>query len=387
MNPALWWDATARFLQTVHFGWIVAAWFALATPVFLWLWRRKQKAVAATAITGKHKTNRFAFRVVLCGSLLAVSWAALTVALMDPKYDTVEQKRSYKAAEVVFMFDVSGSMYGTDVRSKELAALVDTWQKEQYDRLVAKKRRFPLLYPNEIPPPFKRPDGTPPDAVRRIDAGEYIMWHVLDQRRPGSTNRYALAYFADSVAWVEILAKDPEVVMESLMLMRPDGVGGGTNFDGPEGAVPACIEQFKNEGQANVRVMVFVSDGDAGISDEAQAEFVKQFTEPQPWHKDKKVKHYVCYLHCGPKDRIPPSIPRLCKAVNPKTPLFEKPARWVGNAQEVQEAIAWLNDLTTSPIEEDPITQEHSLRHLFLIIAFSSLIGFVVSCTAFRETY
>jgi hypothetical protein len=381
-----WWDQFWAFAQTVHIAYWAAAWWAVYTPFLIWLWRRRQKAVAATAVTGKHKTNKFALRIALASTLFGAAWLGFTLAQMDPKFSTVEQRTKSQAVEVCFVFDVSGSMFTWDVDSEELAPKVDAWQKMVYDKLVAKKKRFPSLFPNDIPMPAKRPDNVSPSTVQRLTGAKYIIWQVLNDRPPESKDRYAIIPFATTCAFTETLNSGRKECMDSLLLMRPENLGGGTNFDGEDGAIQTCIDHFREEGQAKVRVMCFVSDGDAGISPERQQYFVDQFTKRQPWQKFP-VTHYICFLLAGPKDNVPPSLPELCKAVNPKTPFFEKSVRWVGNDKECTEAKDWLNTLVKSPIEEDPITKERSIRHEILIATLLTLAGCIVLCTVIRESY
>jgi len=274
---------------------------------------------------------------------------------------------------------------------------VDKWNKDTYDGLLERKRKWPDLYPQPVEPPSKRDPNISPNLVQRLDAGMYIIYNVLARRPADSTDRYAIARFDNTVFWVETLNKDRDVVMESVTMMKRNS-GGGTNFDTEEGAIQGCINQFKNEGQATMRVMVFVSDGDAGISPERHEYFVKQFTKPQPWHKGKNVKHAIFFLVAGPKENfqrggVAEQMMKLCKEVNPDPtkdknvdPRWAKAARWVGDGKEMTEAIEMLNDLTKSPIEEDPVAQERHIRHEVLLAAAIMLAGCMLCCVVFRES-
>ncbi len=382
------------FAADVHFTHLASAWFVLLALVLIGLWRRKQQAVAHTAVTGKHKTSKVALRVLTGAFLLASSWAVLSLARAEPKRATVTTVNKYQAREFVFSLDRSGSMAGWDVDAPELAQAVDAWEKHMYDDLVQWRSKFPLLYTKAPEPPTPRPAGTKASMIQRFSAGLYISYHVLESRPADSTDRYAFFTFDDRGYWLEPLGRDRLLVMDSIPEISRKG-GGGTNFDGPregvtdKGAVQETIDHFRKLGQAKTRVMVFVSDGDAGIDPKRHEQFVEQMRKKEG-QKDGQDVH-IFFLLAGPMSNFTgntaDSMKKLVKAVNPDTPEFQDAVLWVGDGKGMAAALEKINRLEKSLIESDPVSQEQDVRHEFILAAGLLMVAFIIVCTVFQENY
>src|SRR5262249_29715001 len=129
----------------------------------------------------------------------------------------------------------------------------------------------------------KRDEKTAATMIQRFAAGLYICYDVLESRPKDSTDRYALFTFDDRAYWLEPLSRDRLLGMDAIPEISRKG-GGGAHFDGPrkgvqdKGGVQETIDHFKRLGKAKTRVMIFVSDGDAGIDPKRHQQFVEQMT-------------------------------------------------------------------------------------------------------------
>jgi hypothetical protein len=411
------WD----FVWNVRFAQLPYMWIGLAAVLLMVFWRKQQKAVAHTAVRGKHKTSKLAVRVLICLTLLASSWLCLSAGVSQPMYKTVTYPKHYEAREFIFSLDRSGSMYTWDVEAPTLAAKVDAWQEQLYKDMLEWRRKFPLLYTKAPEPLSKRDANTSKSMIQRFAAGLYISYHVLESRPKDSTDRYAFFTFDDRAYWLEPLGRDRQLVMEAIPEISRNG-GGGTNFDGPrqgvadKGAVQETIDHFKRLGKAKTRVMVFVSDGDAGIDPKRHVQFVEQMTkkdganlvetsnfeataderlrqfgEAAKKAKDEGQEVHIFFLLAGPKTNFTgttaDSMKKLVKAVNPNTPEFQNAVIWVGDEAGMEKALDTFNRLETSPVKSDPVTQENPVRHEFILAGLILAGLFVVSCTLFRENY
>lgn len=371
-------------LQLAYWPAGICALFAL---VLLVLWRRQQRKLAHTAVEGKHKTSRFALRLVICGNLLVGAWSCFAVARQNPTFASVDYPETYQAREFVFAVDKSGSMFGWDVDAPELRPLVEKWDQELVKKAAEAREQFPLLYPQDLDKRDERPKGTAEGMIQRIVAALYVEYKFLEQR-PDS-DRFGMFLFDDKCYWVEPLGKDRNLLMESIgEISRKQG--GGTNFDGPRentpnvGAVQTTINHFGKLGQAKVRVMVFISDGDAGIDAARHQAFVEQMTKP-----DEEI--HIYFLLAGPKSNFTgttaDSMKKLCKAVNPKTEGFRDAVLWIGDGPSMKRAFAKINELETTLVRSDPVSQERHVRHGFILAGCAQLALFMLLCGGFRQDF
>lgn len=400
------------FLTQVRFtNWQLGAALAASAPVVWLLWRTLKPVVAHTSVH-IHKIRGPALRVLLCASLLMGSWTMFALAAARPTHSTSMQVEKYEAREFVMGLDRSGSMTSWDIDAgPDMAAAVDNWEKEQYELLIELRKRYPLLYPNAPDPPVVRPPGTSANNIQRFQAGLYVGMRFLKSRP--DTDRFALFTFDDRPYWVEPLGKDRDLLLFSIPEISRKG-GGGTNFDGPRpgatdlGAFQTAINHLRNRSisKSRIKVILLISDGDAGISPERHEELVKQLKQP-----GDEVHLYS--LICGPKASVKSSttesLRKLHAAVNPEklkemTRQFlasrakeGRPVRgdlvesltdgiiWAGDGQALDDTFELLSALETSQVESDPITEDREVGHYFILAGSIALALFMGLCALYRE--
>lgn len=381
------WD----FFDGVTFvDWKVGA--TVATGAFiLWaLWKGLKRCVAITSVR-VHQPRGVAFRVFLCAGLLLSFWWMLSAALALPHYQKSEHTSNYEARSFILGADRSGSMDGWDVVAPELAAIVDQWEQDQYTKLVKLREQFPLMFPNEPTPPVKRPDNIPKGNIQRFQAALYVSRLFLETRP--DTDRFGMFTFDDRCYWVEPLGKDRKLLMHSLREISRKG-GGGTNFDGPRkgktdvGAFQEAINHFRDPhlNKTRVKVIMFFSDGDDGISPERHQQLVEQMTKP-----GEEV--HIYFLDCGPKESLnsntTATLRKLMEAVNPKPtpehPEWKDTAIWCGDSAHVKAAFELINRLETTPVESDPVIVDKDAAWEFILAGTIFVALFLTLCVVFRE--
>lgn len=391
------------WLDGVKFGdplWLLVALLAVPLLVF---WRRLSQAVANTFGHG-HKIKSVAWPHYLCGLLLFGMWLAFAGALAQPKVQTTVFNNAYQAREFVLGIDSSGSMFSMDVEGAELAQKVRAWEKDVYQRAQQKREEFPSLYPN----PPEKPQEVQPGNEDRLSRFALARWAAVqfvqnrlesskEARKQGKQgDRAGMFTFDDEPYWAWPLSSDLNIVIRKLEWLLNRSIGGGTNFDGPSdegnqrmGAFQASINHFRKWGAKSVKtkVIILISDGDAGISEKRHQELVRQMTE-------EGMTIHVYALVCGPRTQLEnastESVRKLIKAVNPDDPSkpeFQQAVVWAGDGEAMANAFAMINRLEASTIEGEPSQQARDVRHQFILAG--SLLGalFVLACAAFRENF
>lgn len=385
-----WFTDLWDLIVNVHFtDWLVACVLALFSPVLVWLWKGLQHRVAHTS-THKHKVRAFSLPVFVCGLCLMGSWLMFSMAQGEPKSKHVTYSQKYQAREFLLTLDRSSSMFTWDIDAPDLAAFVDQWELDQFAAVEALRAKYPMLYPNPPEPPIKRPDGTDKNKIQRFQAALFTAEKFLKSRP--DDDRFAMYTFDDEPYLVEPLGKDRKLLLDSIKEISRKS-GGGTNFDGPRkgnprmGIVQKAIDHFRLLGKAKVKVMIHISDGEAGITPERHQQLVDQMKQPGQ-------EIHIYFLVCGPKSNMDSSntesIRKLVKAVNPddpKRPEFQQAVIWAGDGQSVTDAFALINRLETSLVESEPVTEDRDVRHEFIIAGCVLLALFIGLATALREDY
>lgn len=380
------WD----FLQGVHFvNWKLGAGVAMFAFVLWLLWSGLKRSVSITSVK-VHRPRGVAFRVFACVALLLTFWALFSITLGGPHYTKSEHSNQYEARSFIIGIDRSGSMDSWDIEAPELAAQVDTWEKEQYQKLLALREKYPLMFPNDPDKPVERPNGTAKGNIQRFQAGLYIARLFLESRP--DNDRFGMFTFDDRPYWVEPLGKDRHLLIDSIRQISRKS-GGGTNFDGPRagsqdiGAFQESINHFRDPqlNKTRVKVMILISDGDAGISPERHQQLVEQMTSP-----GQEVHIYA--LVCGPESSLTSatteSVRKLMAAVNPDDalrPEFKDTVIWCGNAKKLRSAFELINRLETTQVESDPVMVDKDVAWEFIAAGTVVLALFLVLCVVFRE--
>lgn len=365
-------------------------WLAAALVLLLPLWKRLRPAMAHTN-TGMHKIRSLGWPSKLCMLLLAVSWLAFTGAMAKPRL-THQQMREYlDARDFVIGIDRSGSMWATDIESAELRAEIDLFEQSERDEEKRLREQFPTLYPYEAEDPDKQRKVDPP-KIMRFQLARYAAFQFLMSRPRG--DRAALFTFDDEPYWAWPLGKDINVVLRKVNELSRES-GGGTNFDGPsawsrrKGAFQATIEQFQTLGKSRTKVVIFISDGDAGISEERHQYFVEQMK------KDGQNVH-IFALVCGGQGQLTnqatQSLRRLVEEVNPND---WRDARgepvdaviWTGSGEAMKKAFERISELEISTIELEAVESHKPIESAFILLGAIAGSIFIGLCFLFRESF
>ncbi len=381
-------------------------WLGLGVILIVPLWRKLGHAMANTFGHG-HKIKSVAWPQRLCLTLLCLTWLAFTCAVAEPRVSQSVFTDSYDAREFVLGIDRSGSMFSWDVEGAELAEKVHAWEKEVYARQLEKREKFPNIYPLPPEKPVEVQAGNEGKLTRyhlaRYAAAQFVGSRIAssaEAKKLGKLgDRAGMFTFDDEGYWAWPLSSDLNITVRKIEGLLSRGIGGGTNFDGPDssasfggqqiGAFQACINHFRKWGQPGVKtkVMILISDGDAGISEKRHEELLKQMTE-------EGLNIHVYALVCGPRSQLEnsstQSVRKLIKAVNPDDPAhpeFQNAVIWAGDAQAMQDAFDLISRLEASTIKGEPTTQSRDVGHEFSLLV--ALLGalFVLSCATFRENF
>lgn len=382
-------------------------WFGLAVLALVPMWKALSRAVANTFVHG-HKIRSVAWPWYMCAALLVMAWLSFVVALAQPKISETVMQDEYQAREFIIGIDVSGSMSMADVEGPELAKRVRAWEQEVYNRHLQRREKFPELYPNPPEKPQEVKEGQEGQNLTRFALARYAAVQFLESRIKSSEeatkkgkqgDRAGMFAFDDEPYWSWPLSSDLRIVVRKVEWMLGRGEGGGTNFDGPNGEPPrigafqACINGFRKWGKPNVKtkVMILISDGDAGISENRHDELLAQMKGSA---ENGEGEIHVYALVCGAESQLTnsstESVRRLIKAVNPNDPNqpeFQNAVIWAGSAQAMQDAFDLINRLETSTIQGEPVTRSQPVHHIFILIGALSAALFITACAVFRENF
>jgi len=375
--------------QLVRFAEPQWLWLAVGLVLLLPIWKRLKPSLPHTN-TGMHKIRSWAWPAWLCMGLLSACWLTFTAAMADPKLMHQEMKPQLDARDFVIGMDRSGSMWSADIESGELRAEIDAFEQSERDEEKRLRELYPMLYPfpaEETQNQQKVEGG----RVQRFQLARFAAYKFLKSRPEG--DRAAMFTFDDEPYWSWPLGKDINVVLRKISELSKKS-GGGTNFDGPsgsnrqKGAFQATLEQFEALGKAKTKVIIFISDGDAGINDERHQYFVDQM-------KKEGVNIHIFALVCGPPGQMTnsstQSLRRLVEEVNPKDWKDAKGEAveaviWAGNGESMKKAFDRINELEKSTIELEAVESSRPVEYEFTVAAAVLGLLFLVVCTVLRES-
>ncbi len=374
-------------------------WLGFAVLLLIPLWKRLRPALAHPN-TSMHTIRSFGWPFVLCLVLLSGSWLAFTAAMARPKLATEEMREFLDARDFVIGIDRSGSMFTADIENPALFKMIEAFEQEEKEEEKKLREKFPNLYP--YPPEVEEKlqdhqkkrleEQKAKGQVQRFKLARWAAVQFLRSRPEG--DRAGMFTFDDDVYWAWPLGADVNVVLRKVSELSTQS-GGGTNFDGPRsnnpriGAFQGAIDHFESLGKARVRVMIFISDGDAGISPERHQQLVEQMT------KEGKVIH-IFALVCGSEEQLKhpntQSMRKLVEAVNPKgwKDSQGQPVDaviWAGNGDAMQKAFARISELEKSTIELEPVETFKDVTFYFIVAGCAALAVFLIACALFREEF
>ena len=377
--------------QRLSFAEPMWLWLIAAVVLLIPLWKKLRPALAHTN-TGMHKIRSTNWPTVVCCVLLVGGWSCFCAALARPKLSHEVMREYIDARDFVIGIDRSGSMGSADIEEPALRTEIDAFEKAEEDALAEARKQFPGLYP--LPPDEKKNTSSTPaeGKVQRFQLARYAAYKFIESRPEG--DRAAMFTFNDSVYWAWPLGSDLHIVTRKISEISRE-YSGGTNFDGPVGgrgqigAFQGAINHFEELGQAKTRVMIFISDGDAGISPERHQEFVQQM------QKEGEEIH-IFALVCGPKTSMDSNttktLRKLVEAVNPQGWKDSKgdpvdAVIWAGDGEAMKGAFALISDLEKSTVELEPVDSFKPVTRTFEAAAGILMLLFLGACTLFRESF
>ncbi len=366
-------------------------WLAAALILLIPVWKRLRPAMAHTN-TSMHKIRSFGWPSKLCMLLLAATWLAFTGAMAKPKLTHQQMHEYLDARDFVIGMDRSGSMFTADIESRELQAEIQAFEQAERDEEKKMREKYPTLYPYEAEKEDPNAKKDESGKVQRFQLARYAAVQFLRSRPEG--DRAALFTFDDEAYWAWPLGKDVNIVLRKVSELSKKS-GGGTNFDGPsgsnrqKGAFQATLEQFDSLGKSKTQVIIFISDGDAGISEERHQYFVEQM------RKEGRNIH-IFALVCGAQTQLTnsatQSLRRLVEEVNPKDwkDLKGEPVDaviWAGNGDAMKKAFGKISELEKSTIELEAVESQKPVESAFTL--FGCILGglFIGLCCLFRESF
>jgi Ca-activated chloride channel family protein len=244
--------------------------------------------------------SRSFFRQVI-SLLFALFWVAACAALARPVLPQVAQRQTIETRDIVIQTDISGSMNEPVERNVSLSA----------------------------PPHGNRQIPTRIAAAR--DA-------VADFVRERTGDRIALLLFNDESFYCWPLSRDLEVV-ERRVRQIDRYVTGGTNFDSPNGAIQGAIDHIREMSEAQTRVLILVTDGEAFLDRRRSDELVRQILE-------LNIRVYVLGVGQGWLDNssLTRDLRRIVEAVNGSVIP-------IGNDAQMRAAFATINQLERSSVQ------------------------------------
>lgn len=297
----------------------------LLVPIF-WLGSRRRSTLGHSRV-GMH-SQLSSLSAMRHGStiLLCLLWISACFALARPVLPQVAQRQTIQTRDIVIQADISGSM-----------------------REPIEGDRPSMFAPSS-------PLGTP--AVQtRISAARAAVAEFVGEREG---DRIALLLFNDQSFYSWPLSRDREVVVRRIEQLE-GYVTGGTNFDGVNGAVQGAIDHFREMSEAQTRVLILVTDGEAFMERERTASLARQLEE-------LRLRVYV--LGVGPgwvsNSRMTQDLRQLVESVGGTVIP-------VGNNAQMREAFATINQLERSAVQI-----ERSVTYLELYGFLSALAGFLL---------
>lgn len=362
-----------------------------ALVVLLPALNRLSHSVAHT-YTGMHKLPSVGWLSLLCKSLFAAFWISLSVAVAGLQVATSEQQDIFLSRDTIVGLDRSSSMDGV-IEDKDLLAKIEAFESAEKQALEELRARHPDLFSSDQPvnPEDEVPEEKKPDQKKekkgptRFQLARWAAIQYFESRPKG--DRSGMFTFDDEPYFVWPLGSDINVVVERVHKLRRKE-GGGTNFEGPTesdprvGAFQACINHFNKLGQAKTRVMILISDGEAGISPERREQLREQMK------KEGQEIHIYC-LVVAEKEKMDnkdtQSLRDFTKEINPKD--FPEAVIWAGDAKAMQKAFADINLLERSVVKSEPVLRFHDVS-VYGVAAGCVFLGLFMACAAlFRENF
>lgn len=346
----------------------------------------------AHTYTGMHKLPSVGWLSRFCKALFCACWISLSLSVSGLQMATSEKQDLFLSRDTIVGLDRSSSMDGV-IEDKEMLRIITEFEAQEKKDLEALRARHPELFPpdqpvdpqDEEPEEKKQEKKEEPKGPTRFQLARYAAIQFFDSRPKG--DRSGMVVFDDEPYWVWPLSADINiVVMRTHSLRRKEG--GGTNFEGPTesdsrvGAFQACIDHFNKLGQAKTRVMILISDGEAGISPERREQLLEQMK------KEGQEIHIYCLVvaeKAKMDNKDTQSLRDFTKEINPQG--FPEAVIWAGDAKAMQKAFDDINTLERSAIKSEPVLRFADVSVYAAAVGCVFLGLFMAFAALFRENF
>ncbi len=388
----------------------------------IWLWgialivllvplAKRLRPALATTFGNRGKIKSVGWPGWLSTLTLCGAWTCACIGMSKPQLMEVGYSEVYQAREFQILIDDSGSMFSWDVNDPKLAKEVHEWERQVYQKQMDLWKKHPELFPVEP----KKPEGRPewqqgPEALTRFSLARYAAYKFVLSRMEQSDaavaagkaklgDRVGMAPFDDTVHGGAPITGGLKVVLRKIEDLLGQVRSGGTNFDGPNpdsgelrmGAFQYAINQFNNprlsKPGVKTKVMIFISDGDAGISDQRHAALAQQMKDRKPGEPPIHVFFFVCGGKGQMNNPATNSAKKLLKEVNPPDWNEEDYICWAGHGDAMRKAFDNINRLEQSTIEGESFPRKRDVSREFVIVAM--LLGgiWLITGAVFREGF
>lgn len=385
--------------------WLIAI---AAVIVLVPLWKRLRPALATT-FGNRAKIKSVGWPSLVCTALFGLFWACLCIGMANPQLTETGYTETYQAREFQLLIDDSGSMFSWDVKDEKVAGTVHDWEKKVYERQVELFKKYPELFPIAPKKPEEQPEWQKGRGeLTRFSLARYAAYQFVLSRLALSEDavkvhgakqgdRVGMAPFDDSVHGGVPITGAMRVVLISIEDLLGEIRSGGTNFDGPHsegdfrmGAFQFAINQFNNKKLSKpgikTKVMILISDGDAGISPERHAALANAMK-----NREGDAPIHVFFFVCGPKSQMENSATnsakKLLKEVNPPEWKDEDYICWAGSGEAMAQAFGNINRLEASTVEGEPFPRKRDVSYEFVLASMLFGALWLVAAAAFREGF
>lgn len=301
---------------------------ALLAPI-LWLSGKRKTHVGHSQLVIHSRMFRFSFLRCLVVLSLCLAWTAMCLALARPLLPQTEERQVIQTRDFVIQVDISGSM-GESIEGRR---------------------------PSSAPSSGARPVELTRIIAARAAATDFI------RRREG--DRVALLLFNHESFYSWPLSSDHSVVLRRLEQVGRY-VSGGTNFDGPQGAVQGALDHFREMAQAQTRVLVLVTDGESSMDQERSRLLLEQLG-------DLRVRVYV--LGVGPgwvhNSRDTQDLRELVESAGGSVIP-------VANEEELRSGFDRIDKLERSSVEIRSAVTYRELYGILAILAIILLLSYLI---------
>lgn len=325
------------FNLNIVFANLPLALLALLVVPVIWLAYKRRRPLGLPNVGMQSNIRSVPLVGHLPNVLLVVLFAALALAIARPQLPDVGEKEVIVTRDFIIATDISGSMDG-EISDPDQVAFAGTATDAE---------------------------GKPIKITRRIVAEKGIAAFVKERKG----DRVGLFLFDTDTYYSWPLSTDIRLIE-----LKNGGSskfsGGGTDFAGVNGPIPAAIVHFKELGAANSKVLIMVTDGEDSIAEERRTELLQELAK-------QNIKVYTLAIGW--------SNPKADNDLRKLTEATGGLIINVGNATEMRDGFAKINDLEKSRVEVQKTVTYRDIYQYFLMVAFAAALLYLVASALMRE--